>query len=375
MNPRRGRKRLLFSAVVVFALPWFVRGHETGLSTGDFKFATNGLQGELTFAGADFSAILGHAGTLRPLTNPDGQLTHKDLNASLERLKILATEALVVEFDGRPVSPSAPRFALDEKDNFHVLLNFLGDRPKRLVVRGGLFPHLPARHLQFISIHDLDGKPLGNKMLKADENSLELKVPPSGVGDGASEPRVSTFGGFLLLGVKHIWTGYDHLLFLSALLLVCRNFKSAVQVVTCFTVAHSLTLAFATLNLVWVSSRVVEPAIAASIVYIGVENLLRPRGPKGRWLVTFFFGLVHGLGFASVLRDMGVASGTMGVTVPLVGFNLGVEAGQLVVACLLLPAIWRLRNWEPFLRRGIPACSAMVAAAGCYWLAQRIWFI
>ena len=91
--------------------------------------------------------------------------------------------------------------------------------------------------------------------------------------------------------------------------------------------------------------------------------------------LTFFFGLVHGLGFASVLRDMGVASGTMGVTVPLVGFNLGVEAGQLVVACLLLPAIWRLRNWEPFLRRGIPACSAMVAAAGCYWLAQRIWFI
>jgi len=185
---------------------------------------------------------------------------------------------------------------------------------------------------------------------------------------------VSTFGGFLMLGVKHIWTGYDHLLFLSALLLVCRNFKSAIQVVTCFTVAHSLTLAFATLNLVWVSSRVVEPAIAASIIYVGVENLLRPEGPKGRWLVTFLFGLIHGLGFASVLRDMGVASGTTGVVLPLVGFNLGVETGQIAVACVLLPVFWKLRNWEPFLRGGVPTCSALVAAAGGYWLIERLFF-
>ena len=150
----------------------------------------------------------------------------------------------------------------------------------------------------------------------------------------------------MLLGVKHIWTGYDHLLFLSALLLVCPTFKSAIQVVACFTVAHSLTLAFATLNLVWVSSRVVEPAIAASIVYIGIENLFRPEAPKSRWLVTFVFGLVHGLGFASVLRDMGVASSTTGVAVPLVGFNLGVETGQLVIACLLLPAIWMAEDLD-----------------------------
>src|SRR2546422_3220 len=110
MNPEQGRKCLLSVAVVVFSLPRFVLGHETGLSTGDLKFATNGLDAELTFAGADFSAMLGHAGALRPLTNPDGQPTHKELSASLERLKTLATEALVVEFDGRPVLLSAPRF-------------------------------------------------------------------------------------------------------------------------------------------------------------------------------------------------------------------------------------------------------------------------
>src|SRR5206468_10857519 len=101
--------------------------------------------------------------------------------------------------------------------------------------------------------------------------------------------------------------------------------------------AHSITLAFATLNLVWVSSRVVEPMIAGSIIYVGTENFLAPEGSKGRALVTFLFGLVHGFGFATILKDMGVAASTTGVAVPLVGFNLGVEAGQVAVAAVLLP--------------------------------------
>src|SRR6185503_11254312 len=169
-------------------------------------------------------------------------------------------------------------------------------------------------------------------MLRPGDNVLEIQL----AGTKGTEPPVSTFAGFLKLGVEHIWTGYDHLMFLFALLLVCPDFKSAIQVVTFFTVAHSITLAFATLNLVWVSGRVVEPAIAASIVYVGVENLIRSEGPKGRWLITFLFGLIHGFGFASILRDLGVASSTTGVTVPLVAFNLGVEAGQIVVAGILL---------------------------------------
>jgi hydrogenase/urease accessory protein HupE len=211
-------------------------------------------------------------------------------------------------------------------------------------------------------------------MLSSNQNTLSLTLPVGAAGSSETEPPTSTFGGFLRLGVKHIWTGYDHLLFLFALLLVCDTFKSAIQVVTCFTIAHSITLAFATLNLVWVSSHVVEPAIAASIIYVGVENFVRSEGPKGRWLITFLFGLVHGLGFASVLRDMGVASSTTGVTVPLVSFNLGVELGQIAIACALLPLIWRFRAWNSFRQRGVPICSAVVAALGSYWLIQRLWF-
>src|SRR5207249_4245822 len=157
-------------------------------------------------------------------------------------------------------------------------------------------------------------------------------------------------------------------------LVVTRNFGSSVKIITCFTIAHSITLAVATLSLVQISSRFVEPLIAASILYVGVENLFRGDDPKGRWLLTFTFGLIHGFGFASVLREIGVGANGSGIVVPLVSFNLGVEVGQIVIAGLILPVIWKLRNRPMFLRRWVPAFSAMVALLGGYWFVQRVWF-
>ena len=375
MKPGWKCNSLLLLVFITLALPPTVLGHTTGLSTADLEFSTNGLAAELTLAAADMTAALARLVATQPLdANGDGHITPDEFIAGLGNLKALATGALVIEFDGQRLAPSPPSLALDEQDNFHIFLSFPGVRPKRLLVRATLFGYLPANHLEFVSVHDTDGAMLGNQMLSVTENSLTLTVPSDTSSGSTGEPRVHTFGGFLLLGVKHIWTGYDHLLFLFALLLVCETIKSAVQIVTCFTIAHSITLAFATLNLVWVSGRVVEPAIAASIIYVGAENFARSGAPKGRWLITFFFGLVHGLGFASVLRDMGVASSTTGVTVPLVSFNLGVEAGQVVIACVLLPLIWKLRKWEAFTKHGVRICSAAVAVMGGYWLIQRLWF-
>ncbi|MEO6034548.1 MAG: HupE/UreJ family protein, partial [Verrucomicrobiota bacterium] len=178
---------------------------------------------------------------------------------------------------------------------------------------------------------------------------------------------------FFLLGVHHIWTGYDHLLFLFALLIVCDSFASIGKIVTCFTLAHSLTLALATLNIVQIRSSVIEPTIAASIVYVGLENIFHHGHPKGRWLLTFAFGLVHGFGFASVLREMDIAKAGS-VIVPLVSFNLGVEAGQIAVAAVILPLIWRLKKTPSFAPRWVPVCSILVAAAGAYWFIERVWF-
>lgn len=180
------------------------------------------------------------------------------------------------------------------------------------------------------------------------------------------------FWDFLQLGVRHIWTGYDHLLFLFGLLVVCRSFRSVVIIISCFTVAHSVTLALVTLGAVHLPANLVEPLIAASILFVGGENLAR-RGaePKGRGAVAFGFGLIHGFGFANVLRDLGVGSSGSGVAIPLLGFNLGVELGQLAVAVLALPLLWQLRKSSAFERVGVPILSGLVAAVGLYWLLER----
>ncbi len=180
------------------------------------------------------------------------------------------------------------------------------------------------------------------------------------------------FWDFLQLGVRHIWTGYDHLLFLFGLLVVCRSFRSVVIIISCFTVAHSVTLALVTLGAVHLPANLVEPLIAASILFVGVENLVR-RGaePKGRGAVAFGFGLIHGFGFANVLRDLGVGASGSGVAVPLLGFNLGVELGQIAVAAIALPLLWQLRRLPAFTRFGVPILSGIVAAIGLYWLLER----
>ena len=173
--------------------------------------------------------------------------------------------------------------------------------------------------------------------------------------------------------MKHILTGYDHLLFLFGLLVVARGFVSSLSIITSFTIAHSITLAVATLNLVQIPSRIVEPLIAASVVYVGIENLLRGDNPKARRLLAFGFGLIHGFGFASVLRETGIGSRTGGIALPLLSFNVGVELGQIMVVAVVLPIIWKLRTSPVLIARWAPACSAAVVLLGSFWFADRVW--
>ena len=181
----------------------------------------------------------------------------------------------------------------------------------------------------------------------------------------------STFGGFLALGLEHILTGFDHLLFLFALLLMAPGFRQALGIITSFTVAHSITLGLATLDVVHIPPSIVEPLIAASIVYVGVENLVRREGLRSRWVLTFAFGLVHGFGFAGVLREMGVSSASTGIATPLLAFNLGVETGQLAIAAAALPILWQARQAPAFVRYTMPLCSLLVVALGTWWFLGR----
>lgn len=174
------------------------------------------------------------------------------------------------------------------------------------------------------------------------------------------------FGG---LGVEHIWTGYDHLLFLAGLLLTAPSLRAMLLIVTGFTVAHSITLSAAALGWLVLPPRVVEPAIAASIVLVGVENFWRPP-PGRRAVLTFCLGLIHGFGFAGLLAELGLPR--RGLVTALVSFNAGVELGQAAVVAVLLPVLLRLRRAPWFDRKAVPALSAGVAAMGAWWLVERL---
>jgi hypothetical protein len=195
---------------------------------------------------------------------------------------------------------------------------------------------------------------------------------------GAREGRVTigesaparAEGSFFRLGVEHILTGYDHLLFLAALLLRGGRLGSLLQIITAFTVAHSITLALAVSGLVGLPGRLVEPLIAASIVWVAAENLLARKGPPPhRWRVAFAFGLVHGFGFASILVPLSLPAG--GLAWALFGFNLGVEAGQALVVIALLPVLAWMHG-KPWERVVVNAASIAVAAMGMVWLVERL---
>ena len=175
--------------------------------------------------------------------------------------------------------------------------------------------------------------------------------------------------GFVKLGIEHILTGYDHLLFLVALLATARGAWSVVRIVTAFTLAHSVTLSVAALGIVTIPDRIIEPLIAATIVWVALENLFAAEPDRRRWIWSFGFGLVHGFGFASILGELGLKGATL--VRGLVGFNVGVEIGQLIFVAVFLPALmWLSRGRGARLTPRI--ASLAVAAIGTYWLVERI---
>ncbi len=185
------------------------------------------------------------------------------------------------------------------------------------------------------------------------------------VGQRSGEQSPS-FREFFVLGVEHIWSGYDHLLFLLALFLPGGTVWRIAGIVSAFTIAHSITLSLAALGIVTLPPEPVEVGIAVSIVWVAASGLIEKK--DHRWPLTFAFGLIHGFGFAGILRSAGIPSGQLAV--PLVAFNLGVEAGQLVVVCASLPLL-RLLLRQSYGRGARLLLTTAVIAAGVVWIFQR----
>lgn len=358
----------LFLSLVFLAAP--LRAHDPGLSTTQIVVAHDQLAVTVGYAPSDVRMLL-------PVDARPAGSTWAAADFDAVKPRLLGLAPRLVEIRGRAGALPWTSISVTLATGNSVLFHLERGQPvdSRLSIHFPFMDRLPLGHRDYLSVVDKDGRMILEKLVGGNDPDPVLELPAAGGAPASREEPRPTFWGFLRLGIAHIWTGYDHLLFLFGLLVVCRSFRSIVGIISCFTVAHSITLALATLNIVNLPSRIVEPMIAASIFYVGIENLVR-RGaePKGRWALTFAFGLIHGFGFASVLRELGVGSNGHGLAMPLFTFNLGVEIGQVSIAAIVLPIVWQLRKNPVFVRRGVPILSGFVAAAGLYWFLERTLF-
>lgn len=209
----------------------------------------------------------------------------------------------------------------------------------------------------------IGGDNAGETMLYPTDPPLDLSKPLETTGQ--------LMWKFLHAGVEHIVTGYDHLCFLFALVLWATRLMPVVKIVTAFTISHSITLSLAALKIFTLPSSLVEALIAASIIFVAVENYFS-RDVDNRWRNTFLFGFIHGFGFASALTEMGVPQG--GVIPALAAFNIGVELGQVAIVLPLMPVLFAIDKMTGGKRseKLVYVLSALIALAGVFWFLQRI---
>lgn len=225
-----------------------------------------------------------------------------------------------------------------------------------LEVRSTLYEIMPAGHQHLMTVR------LNGTLHEAILDARTRRAAFSGV----KATNFQTFWRFVRLGVEHIFTGYDHLAFLLGLLVATATLGSLVKVITSFTIAHSITLALATFSVLILPSRLTESLIALSIAYVAAENLFNFRAMK-RYYITFLFGLIHGFGFSSVLREMDLPRPSLALS--LFSFNVGVEIGQITFVLLLFPLLQDLvkSGWKSLK----PAVSIVIACLAAYWFVQR----
>jgi hydrogenase/urease accessory protein HupE len=338
MTTKGTRAKKLWKVLCAFL--WLVLGggtavaHDPGLSAVEVRILADRIVAEVSFAPLD-----------------------------LENIQPSAANLLTIADDQRPLEVRSFSRKSSDQNSVHFLLEFSHANAPELRISVPVLAQLPRGHKQFCSVYDEENRILAERMLSAEAKDLTVDLQETSASNGS-------FLRFLLLGIEHIVTGYDHLVFLLALLLAGGSLRSNTKIITSFTVAHSLTLALATFGRVNIPPAIVEPIIAASIVFVGVENLFGRR-LTSRWLVTFVFGLVHGLGFASILREMGIGGLGARVAIPLLSFNLGVELAQIAIAALVLPLVWRLEKRPSFTLKHVPALSLLITFAGLYWFVAR----
>ena len=348
--------------LALLALAGLVHAHKPSDSYLSLEASDNTLHGQWDIALRDLEFAIGLD------ADGDGAITWGELRRKHSEIAAYAFARLAVR--GCSITPGA-HLVDRHTDGAYAVLKFTADcgqpLPESLELEYSLFADLDPTHRGLLRARL--GPQTVTAVLGPDQPRLKLDR------DGRS--RWEQFIDYGREGVWHIWIGFDHVLFLVSLLLpavlmtprFAPAFWEVLKVVTAFTVAHSITLALAALGVVTLPSRLVESAIAASVVLAALNNL-RPIVQRGRWLVAFGFGLIHGFGFASVLADLGLPPESL--LLALLGFNLGVEAGQLCIVAAFLPLAYAMRHTWMYRRMIVVGGSAVIVLIAALWMVERV---
>ena len=255
---------------------------------------------------------------------------------------------------------------LKERQSVRLHFRYLNvAAPGVVSISAKMFAYDP-QHQTFVNVYERDA--LTSQMI------LDINHTQTEYFAGTRQGVLAVIRKFIPAGIHHILIGPDHLLFLIGLLLLGGSIRRLAMVVTSFTIAHSVTLSLAALNILSPPARIIEPAIALSIVYVGADNLLAQGGRDVRAWIAFAFGFIHGFGFATVLREMELPARALGWS--LFSFNFGVEIGQLLVVVPVASAFALIRSRSEWAQRQLVyAGSIIVIAAGSFWFVQRVFFI
>jgi hydrogenase/urease accessory protein HupE len=298
------------------------------------------------------------------ITSPERLLDRAVAAGNLDRLTALVEQRLTLRGDQPLTIQWGDVDTIPDRQALQLHFRIRTPRPATLGIHAVMFPY-DRLHQTFVNVYE-DGQLRQQFVLSVDN-------PDRTYYTGTTQGAIAVIKTFVPAGIHHILIGPDHILFLIGLLLLGGGWKALLKIVTAFTVGHSITLSLAALNLVTPPPYVIEPAIALSIVFVGADNLVRGGGRDVRALIALTFGLVHGFGFANVLREFGLPREALGWS--LFSFNVGVEIGQLFIVVLVASALALVRRRSEIVGTRLAfAGSVIVVAAGTYWFVQRVFF-
>jgi len=352
-------KRALSICLLALALVQPASAHPVPFSFLDFYLTPSGMEATLILHDFDVAHDLG-------ISPPERLLESAFLEERTPSIHALLADRLQITADGKPLKPEWGKpEAVPDRQGVRVVLRFPGvSVPGKLGIAANMFPYDPM-HQTFLNIYE-DGRVTWQMILNRFQPRVEHVT-------GTRQGPLGVIARFVPEGINHILIGPDHLLFLIGLLLLGGSVRRLLLVVTSFTVAHSITLTLAALDIFTPPARIIEPAIALSIIYVGFDNLLVKEGRDVRAWIAFAFGFIHGFGFANVLKEMDLPRTALGWS--LFSFNFGVEIGQMAVVIVVATVLAAVRARSEQAGRLVAfAGSILVILAGAFWFVQRVFF-